>query len=292
MSAAPSFSIITPAYNAARFLPRCHWSLTRQTIADWEWIVVDDGSTDGTRELIAGLGDERIRYHRLEENQGRGPARNHALQHARGAWTAMLDADDLCLPERLAVAAEARAQGFEFFCSAMVLIDYAYRITGLRGMKLERYPRTFPHSPLCGDTALLRQIGYPAHRRGQDQTMVHTLANTRHGRFDPRPLYVYHEDAGIGPRGALAGHWAAFVQVRALARRRVLRRNFSLLAAQAGRGGRILGLLPFLLWPRGYQKTLGLRKKYPALTEPLPDADRAFIAECARLFPMKNPAAA
>jgi hypothetical protein len=121
--------------------------------------------------------------------------------------------------------------------------------------------------------------------------MVHTLANTRRGRFDPRPLYAYHEDAGIGPRGALAGQWATILQVRALARRGVLQRNAALAAAQAGRYARIAGLLPFLLWPRAYQRTLGLRKKYPALTAPLPAADGAFLAECARLFPLPNPAA-
>jgi glycosyltransferase involved in cell wall biosynthesis len=286
LHAAPSFSFVTATYQCARFLPRCHWSLTRQGVTDWEWVVVDDGSTDGTAEVIAGLGDTRIRYHRLPENCGRGVASDFALRQARGKWTAVMDADDLALPERLARAAEARAQGQEFFCSALALIDHDYGVTGVRGCAPAGYPRTFPHATLCGDTDLLRRIGYPGYRWAQDQTMVLTLANSRRGLFCDEALYLYHENASIRLRGAFLSQYFALKQLRALTRNGVLEKGPAVTRAQAARGAKLLGLLPFFLWPAAYPHTLRRRAKVAKGVELLPAETRNFIAECAQRFPL------
>ena len=61
----PVFSIITPTFNNGRFVNRCYWSLSQQLEDDWEWIVVDDASTDGTQEILAALKDPRIVIHRF-----------------------------------------------------------------------------------------------------------------------------------------------------------------------------------------------------------------------------------
>ena len=288
----PAFSFITPTYQCAAYLRRCHWSLLRQTVADWEWVVVDDASTDGTAELIDALGDARIRYHRFPENRGRGLARDFALQQARGRWTAVLDADDLSFPDRLARAESARAQGYDFLGSSLALIDHEYRVTGLRGCASNGYPRDFPHASLCGDTALLQQIGYPAYRRAQDQTMVLTLANTRRGFFCAQPLYIYHENANVGVSDAFAGHYCALKQIRALARKGVLTRGAALTRAQLGRGAKLAGLLPFFLWPPAYRRTLRARANVANGTERLSAEAQAFIVECAQRFPRPGSAAA
>ncbi|MDP3071640.1 MAG: glycosyltransferase family 2 protein [Opitutaceae bacterium] len=292
MSAAPEFSFITPTYQGAAFLPRCHWSLTRQSVTDWEWVVVDDGSTDGTADVIAALGDARIRYHRLPENVGRGRAREFALRQARGRWAAIMDADDLSLPGRLARASAARAEGYLFFCSAMVLIDAAGGIGGVRGCAGDSEPRMFPHATLCGDLATLRKIGYPPLRRAEDQTMVLTLANTARGVFCPEPLYAYHEAAGITPAAAWRSNWSALAQIRGLVRAGVLRRSPGLRRLKRDRWASLIGLLPFLLWPRAYEKTLRRRANFSAGVQPMDDAGRAFIAEGARLFPLNAPTGA
>ncbi|MEO6243803.1 MAG: glycosyltransferase [Opitutaceae bacterium] len=290
MTTAPAFSFITATYQCARYLRRCHWSLTRQTLSDWEWVLVDDASTDGTADLIAGLGDARIRYHRLDTNQGRGLARDFALRQARGRWLAVQDADDFSLPGRLRRAEEAWFAGFDFLGSALVLIDQDYRVNGVRGCSPRSEPRIFPHATLCGEANLLRRIGYPAQRWAEDQTMVLTIANTRSGDFAEEPLYVYHENASTRLRDAFWSQHSARKQLLALERAGTLPRSAGLKKMQSARFWKMVGLLPFFLWPVAYRKTLGWRSSHDGTLAQLSADDRAFIAECARLFPLTPPA--
>ena len=97
-------SIVIPCYNGARVLPDALQSVLDQTWTDYEAIVVDDGSTDATPEVARAWCErypERFRCIR-QENQGVCVARNTAIAQARGELLAMLDCDDLWLPERLA----------------------------------------------------------------------------------------------------------------------------------------------------------------------------------------------
>ena len=101
-AAAPTVSIVTAAYNGTAWLPATLDSLRRQTFTDFEVIVVDDGSTDGTRALVEGWPDPRVRLVALARNGGPVHARNRGVAEARGRYIAGLDQDDLCRPERLA----------------------------------------------------------------------------------------------------------------------------------------------------------------------------------------------
>lgn len=104
---APKVSVIVCAYNARQYLTSTIGSVFSQTYRDFELIVVDDGSTDGTDELIRSLRDRGpIIYHR-QPNAGLGAARNKALELARGELIAIIDHDDLCLPRRLEKQVEA-----------------------------------------------------------------------------------------------------------------------------------------------------------------------------------------
>lgn len=108
-------SVLVPAYNAEPFLERAVLSALGQTHADLEVLVIDDGSTDGTRGVAEDLAarDARVRVLHLPVNSGPSAARNAGLDAARGDWIAILDADDAFSPERLsfllAVAAERKA---------------------------------------------------------------------------------------------------------------------------------------------------------------------------------------
>jgi teichuronic acid biosynthesis glycosyltransferase TuaG len=99
----PLVSVITPVFNAVEFLPEALRSVQSQTLSDWEHILVDDGSTDGSVELIqeTAAADSRLCLLRTRGRSGPARARNQALECARGKYAAFLDADDLWLPQKL-----------------------------------------------------------------------------------------------------------------------------------------------------------------------------------------------
>ncbi len=96
-------SIITPTYNCGRFIGETIRSVQSQTYTNWEMIVFDDASNDGTDKIVAGYAkeDSRIRYFRNASNLGAAVTRNKALQQAKGRWIAFLDGDDLWISEKL-----------------------------------------------------------------------------------------------------------------------------------------------------------------------------------------------
>jgi glycosyltransferase involved in cell wall biosynthesis len=93
-----------PAYNAANYIQEAIDSVINQTFVDWELIIVDDGSTDHTKEVIAKnvLVDERIHYY-YQKNGKQGKARNLAISKSKGTYLAFLDADDLWIPQKLEI---------------------------------------------------------------------------------------------------------------------------------------------------------------------------------------------
>lgn len=98
-----TFTVFTPACNRAHTLHRVHDSLTAQTFRDFEWLVVDDGSTDGTRDLVETWRQASgfpIRY-RFQEWSGKHVACNCAVRIARGRFFLTFDADDACVPHAL-----------------------------------------------------------------------------------------------------------------------------------------------------------------------------------------------
>lgn len=96
-------SIITPVYNSEKYLSENIRSVRAQTLSNWEHILVDDCSSDGSEALIKSFQekDPRIKYHRLETNSGAGIARNKAIELAKGDYIAFLDSDDQWYPEKL-----------------------------------------------------------------------------------------------------------------------------------------------------------------------------------------------
>lgn len=98
---APLVSVILPTYNRAAYLPRSIGSVLGQSFADFELVVVDDGSSDDTREVVSRFADSRIRYVPRERNGGVAAARNTGVQAARGRYLAFQDSDDEWLLEKL-----------------------------------------------------------------------------------------------------------------------------------------------------------------------------------------------
>ncbi len=93
-------SIIIPTYNRAYILPNAIHSVLAQTYINWELVIVDDGSTDNTKNIVNGFQNEKILYV-SQINAGPSAARNRAFQVARGNWIAYLDSDNELYPEYL-----------------------------------------------------------------------------------------------------------------------------------------------------------------------------------------------
>ena len=121
----PTVSIIIPTFNRAKLLPRALESVRAQTVADWEIVLIDDGSTDETERVAAEYGrtlGPRLVYHR-QKNQGASAARNRGLELSRGRFVAFLDSDDEYLPTKL----ERQLALFELRPElGLVYSDYAY----------------------------------------------------------------------------------------------------------------------------------------------------------------------
>jgi glycosyltransferase involved in cell wall biosynthesis len=96
-------SIVTPVYNAEKFINKCIASVLNQTYPNWEMILVDDCSPDNSSEIILEYAqkDDRIKYHKLKKNGGAGVARNQAISMATGRYLAFLDSDDFWHPAKL-----------------------------------------------------------------------------------------------------------------------------------------------------------------------------------------------
>lgn len=100
-------SVVIPAYNRGKYLIRCLDSIVRQSLAPFEIIVVDDGSTDDTVEVAKNYHSDLVRVIELEMNCGAQHARNVGIQEAKGDWIAFMDSDDEWLDTKLEQQAKA-----------------------------------------------------------------------------------------------------------------------------------------------------------------------------------------
>lgn len=171
MAERPRVSVLMPAYNAERFLGRAVESVLAQTHEDLELVVVDDGSTDRTFELLLehARRDPRVRPLRNAQNLGIVRTRNRAFAEAdpKSAFFAIMDSDDVCMPERLTLQLELlRARPDHALVGGnLILIDEADRELGRR-----TYPASYEaicdvitrYNPIAQPTATVRRSAIDA----------------------------------------------------------------------------------------------------------------------------------
>lgn len=136
----PKFSIVIPAFNQAHFIGETIESIRRQTLPDFEIIVVNDASPDDTGEVLAKIDDPRLRCLVHEQNKGLPAARNTGMRAAQGEYIALLDADDLFHPQKLEVHAAFLDQHPDVAVTYNPRFDMNYSDTTIRD--LTRPPAT------------------------------------------------------------------------------------------------------------------------------------------------------
>lgn len=171
-------SIVTPVYQAEKFLPATLAAVRAQTYTDWEWLLVDDASPDQSKALLnkAAAADERLKVLTHEKNQGAAVARNTGLAAARGQYVAFVDSDDLWEPEKLArQVAFMQERELAFTYTNFSLISEA----GETLKERVSLPKQLTYSGLLKNTAIacstvvidVSQLGdfqMPLVRKGQD----------------------------------------------------------------------------------------------------------------------------
>lgn len=242
----PAVSVITPCFNAEKTLARCVASVHAQDFADWEMIVSDDGSRDGSLALAEALAaaDPRIRVLRggatdtghdtgsagaPPVNSGAARARNRALAAARGRYIAFLDADDEWLPGKL-------SRQIGFMRAEQVVFSYTGFYRERNGTRrLVEVPASVSYDELLRgsvigcltaiyDSAFFGPVRMPDLRLRQDYgTWLMLLRRTDRARAVQAPLAIHHLQPGSLSSNRLrasVGTWRMYRQVAGLSRRR------------------------------------------------------------------------
>lgn len=204
----PVVSVVMAAYNGAALIEETLDSLWAQRFGDFEAVVVDDCSTDHTREVLAAIREPRLRVFHAEANGGPVRTRNHAARAARGRYLAGLDQDDICLPQRFArqvAYLDAHPEIALVGATADILEAGAVTPSG-------KAPVTTPHliawlllieNPIVWSTTMARRAALPAgdftrpdYLYAEDFDLYHRLSAIGGiGRID-EPLLLYRKHGG------------------------------------------------------------------------------------------------
>jgi len=229
MEGGPLVSVITPVRDAADTLAETVASVRAQTRGDWEMLLIDDGSTDGSAALAAGVAaaDPRIRALPLGAPLGTAAARNRGIAAARGRYIAFLDADDLWRPEKLArQIAFMAAGGHVFAFSAYRRMDAVGRPLGVVGVPARVDYRRLLRDNVIGcltaiyDSAAFGRVEMPPLVRRQDFGLwlrLLRLTPYAHGQDEVLADYRVRPGSLSGSKLAAArDNWRLYREIEAL----------------------------------------------------------------------------
>jgi len=172
----PEVSVVIPTYNRAELLKRAIRTVLNQTYQDFELIVVDDGSTDNTEEVVRSFNDNKVIYIKHERNRGAPAARNTGIRAARGEYVAFQDSDDEWLPEKL-------EKQIEVFKTASLEVGVVY--TGF--WRIEGDKRTFvPSSDITPKEDAIHDALLKSNFIGIPNTLVKKECFEKAGMFDEK----------------------------------------------------------------------------------------------------------
>lgn len=202
----PLISVVMPAFNAASTIPFAVASLQAQSCSDWECVIIDDGSTDDSREAVHAIADPRIRYQRFDHNRGRGYARQYGLAITQGRYITFLDADDWIYPEKFCHQLELleAEPDVSIVSTGMAISDVHDHLVGIRAPKLQapviRSPlRKLAMPPLAFAPAMIaadlaKETGFDlSFRTSEDVDFLLRILQGKPYAILQAPLYVYRE---------------------------------------------------------------------------------------------------
>lgn len=258
-------SVITPTYNCGKFLKRSYVSLKNQTFKNWEWVVVNDGSSDHTDRIMRELlnTDSRIKYYELAENYGRGYARSIAVNKSSGSIIAIWDVDDLYTPNRLYEINDALKSGYDFFCSFALIVDNNLHLKGARHFyqKNTKLQASFVHPTLAYGAHLKNIVTYDkSMRAGEDFLVMLTLKNNYKGYYCEKYLLIYSEDREVNLSKTIEANLCQLRSIIKLFKYKYFRCGwFEKNAFVVNRVLKIFLLTTFRFYPEIYLKTLSHR---------------------------------
>jgi len=217
----PIVSVVIPTYQYAGFVGEAIDSVLAQTYTDYELILVDDGSTDGTREVVAAAYGNQIKYI-YQDNRGLAAARNTGIRASKGEYLSFIDADDVWLPNKL----ELEVEFLDTHPSvSMVCSNYTYfgsrgrqKKTGFEGVPLAfgyGQKEIFFHNPISASAVLIKKLCFE--KVGDfDESMIQCedldmwLRIAAHFEIDyintPLSKYRFHErNMHLKPEGCIRG---------------------------------------------------------------------------------------
>jgi glycosyltransferase involved in cell wall biosynthesis len=233
----PTFTVITPTFNRAHTLSRVWDSLRAQTFASFEWVVVDDGSTDGTEDLIRDWSSRSafpIRYLK-QPNRGKHVALNRGVEAAAGELIVVLDSDDACVPRALerfelhwrSIPAERRPGFYAVVClcadpSGRIVGDsFPAAVVDARGLDVRYRWHVRGEKWGAARADLMRSHPFPEapeRTRIPESVVWDRLALAYRARFVNEALRTYHLQPGegsLGSPGDPARHaWGSMLQHR------------------------------------------------------------------------------
>ncbi len=202
----PLVSIVMPSYNSEKTISSSIDSVISQTYSNWELLITDDNSTDGTLNVIAEYAkkDNRVKFFRNVENVGAGASRNKSINESSGRFVAFLDADDLWLPNKL-------SKQVEFMLLNDVSLSYSwyqkFSIQGDGGVvksRLEVNYQQLLYSNVIGcltamyDAEVLGKRYMPTIRKRQDMGLwLDILKDVKQAKAIPEVLAKYRVDSGM-----------------------------------------------------------------------------------------------
>lgn len=195
-------SVIIPAYNSEKYIAETIKSVINQGYKNWEMVIVDDCSTDNTKEIINHYRniDDRIKYIKLDINSGAAVARNKALELSRGRYKAFLDADDLwdsCKLEKQLKFMIDNKYGFTFSEYEMISEDGRSMNRRVTVPKMVRYEDILKNTiigclTVIIDTEIIGDFRMPDVRKGQDTMTWTSILRSGHIAYGLQESLAYY----------------------------------------------------------------------------------------------------